>query len=134
MFREMIYSSYNRPSIWFDGTANESGSQLERTNYITDLKLDAKIIDGTRLIGQSAVSNKWQGEDDNSHAAADVVGMTMYYGIFYGQNPDLETRQSIQDLHAIFPDKPIIATEYGYWSTENDAPQTKTDANVQCHI
>ncbi|MGM0881362.1 MAG: S-layer homology domain-containing protein [Bacillota bacterium] len=125
MFREMIYSNYNRPSIWFNGTANESGSQLERTNYITDLKLDAKEIDGTRLIGQSAVSNKWQGEDDNSHVAADVVGMTMYYGIFYGQNPDLETRESIQDLHAMFPDKPIIATEYGYWSTENDALQTK---------
>jgi hypothetical protein len=125
MFREMIYSNYNRPSIWFDGTANESGSQLERTNYITDLKLDAKQIDGTRLIGQSAVSHKWQGEDDNSHAAADVVGMTMYYGIFYGQNPDLETRKSIQDLHAMFPDKPIIATEYGYWSTENDSLQTK---------
>lgn len=125
MFREMIYSNYNRPSIWFNGTTNESGSQLERTNYITDLKLDAKAIDGTRLIGQSAVSNKWQGEDDNSHVAADVVGMTMYYGIFYGQNPDLETRKSIQDLHAMFPNKPIIATEYGYWSTENDALQTK---------
>ncbi len=125
MFREMIYSNYNRPSIWFDGTTNESGAQLERLNYITDLKLDFKAIDGTRLIGQSAVSNKWQGEDDNSHAAADVIGMTMYYGIFYGQNPDLETRESIQDLHAMFPDKPIIATEYGYWSTEDDSLQTK---------
>lgn len=121
MFSEMIYSNYNRPSVWFDGTTNESGGNLTRINYIKDLYDTAYEIDGTRLVAQSAVSNKYMGQDDNTHTVADIVGMTMYYGIFYGENADMETRQSIEDLHAMFPNKPILATEYGYWSGPDGA-------------
>ncbi|WP_449600636.1 S-layer homology domain-containing protein [Paenibacillus sp. Marseille-Q9583] len=125
MFSEMIYSNYNRPSVWFDGTTNESGGNLTRINYIQDLYDTAYEIDGTRLVAQSAVSNKYMGQDDNTHTVADVVGMTMYYGIFYGENADMETRQSIEDLHAMYPDKPILATEYGYWSGPDGAQGDK---------
>jgi hypothetical protein len=125
MFSEMIYSNYNRPSVWFDGTTNESGGNLTRINYIQDLYDTAYEIDGTRLVAQSAVSNKYMGQDDNTHTVADIVGMTMYYGIFYGENADMETRQSIEDLHAMYPDKPILATEYGYWSGPDGAQGDK---------
>jgi len=125
MFEEMIYSNYNRPSIWFDGVSNESAGQLQRVNYITELRDVAHAIDGTRLVGQSAVANPYKGESDHSHAPADVIGMTMYFGAFYGANPDVETQAEIENIHALYPDKPIIATEYGYWTGDEGPTDTK---------
>ncbi|BBH24446.1 hypothetical protein Back11_57910 [Paenibacillus baekrokdamisoli] len=125
MLEEMIYSNYNRPSIWFDGVSNESAGQLQRVNYITELKDTAHAIDGTRLVGQSAVANPYKGESDHSHSAADVIGMTMYFGAFYGKNMDVDTQEEIERIHALYPDKPIIATEYGYWSGDESPADTK---------
>ena len=122
MFMEMIYASYNRPSIWFDGTTNESGGQLSRVNYITDLKNMAELIDGTRLVGQSAAGSD---ATDDSHRAADVIGMTMYQGVFYGSNAYNGTIDTLTRMHSKFPNKPIIATEYGYWSSDGDTSITK---------
>ncbi|WP_158602260.1 S-layer homology domain-containing protein [Cohnella endophytica] len=125
MLEEMIYSNYNRPSVWFDGVSNESAGQLQRVNYIAELRDTAHAIDGTRLVGQSAVANPYKGESDHSHSAADVIGMTMYFGAFYGANTDSETQEEIERIHALYPDKPIIATEYGYWSGDESPSDTK---------
>lgn len=125
MMSEMIYSNYNRPSVWFDGTCNESGEQLQRVNYITELREMAHEIDGTRLIGQSAVGNPYKGESDASHSAADVIGMTMYFGVFYGSNMDVDTQREIEEINRLHPNKPVIATEYGYWSGDEGPDDTK---------
>ncbi|TCW32615.1 Ig-like protein group 2 [Thermohydrogenium kirishiense] len=122
IFEEMIYSNYNRPSVWFDGTCNESGGQLSRVNYIADLKNIAMIIDGTRLIGQSAAGSD---ATDDSHRSADVIGMTMYDGVFYGSNAYNDTIDTLTKMHNKFPDKPIIVTEYGYWSSDDDSTAMK---------
>jgi|GEM_PF-510990 len=125
MLEEMIFSNYNRPSVWFDGVANESGSQLQRVNFISELRDTAHAIDGTRLVAQSAAANPYEGESDQSHSAADVIGMTMYFGVFYGANPDSETQEEIEAIHAMHPGKPIIATEYGYWTGDESASDTR---------
>lgn len=125
MLEEMIFSNYNRPSVWFDGVSNESGGQLERVNFIRELRDAAHAIDGTRLVGQSAVANPHKGESDHSHSPADVIGMTMYFGAFYGANTDLETQAEIEAIHELHPGKPIIATEYGYWSGDESAADTR---------
>ncbi|WP_449602046.1 S-layer homology domain-containing protein [Paenibacillus sp. Marseille-Q9583] len=125
MMEEMIFSNYNRPSVWFDGVSNESGGQLERVNFIQELRDAAHAIDGTRLVGQSAVANPYKGVSDHSHSPADIIGMTMYFGAFYGANTDLETQEEIEAIHALHPGKPIIATEYGYWSGDETASDTR---------
>ncbi|WP_152393369.1 S-layer homology domain-containing protein [Paenibacillus guangzhouensis] len=125
MLEEMIFSNYNRPSVWFDGVANESSGQLQRVNYITELRDTAHAIDGTRLVGQSAVANPYKGESDHSHSPADVIGMTMYFGAFYGANADVETQEEIERIHALHPNKPIIATEYGYWTGDEGPNDTR---------
>ncbi len=125
MLEEMIFSNYNRPSVWFDGVANESAGQLERVNYIAEMRDTAHAIDGTRLVGQSAVANPYEGESDHSHSGADVIGMTMYFGAFYGANTDAETQEEIERISALHPGKPIIATEYGYWSGDESPADTR---------
>ncbi|WP_163192330.1 cell wall-binding repeat-containing protein [Clostridium thermarum] len=122
MYMEMIYASYNRPSVWFNGTTNESGGQLSRVNYITDLKNAASLIDGTRLVGQSASGGD---ATDDSHRAADIIGMTMYQGVFTGVNAYNGTIDVLTQMHNKFPNKPILATEYGYWSSDGDTTITK---------
>jgi putative cell wall-binding protein len=122
MYMEMIYASYNRPSIWFHGTTNESGGQLSRVNYITDMKNAATLIDGTRLVGQSASGGD---ATDDSHQTADVIGMTMYQGVFTGVNAYTGTIDVLTQMHKKFPNKPILATEYGYWSSDGDTSITK---------
>lgn len=114
MFLEMIYKDYNRPSVMFFGTCNECGWGKERILYIQNLKQTAYMVDGTRLVAQSAVGSD---PGDKTQVDCDVMGFTMYYGVFYGKGSVYDdTMEALEKMHESFPAKPIIATEYGYWS------------------
>ncbi|WP_235728250.1 glycoside hydrolase family 2 TIM barrel-domain containing protein [Metabacillus indicus] len=116
MWREMIYSNYNRPSIIMWSTQNESKDVLLRKAYNERLaaELRSSYNDG-RLTTQSAAADQ-PGYDDASMEPLDVAGWTMYFGIFHGSTPYEGTRDFIEKAHARWPDKPIINTEYGIWS------------------
>ncbi|MGX1195418.1 glycoside hydrolase family 2 TIM barrel-domain containing protein [Metabacillus sp. SLBN-84] len=116
MWREMIYSNYNRPSIIMWSTQNESKDVLLRKDYNERLVSEVResYNDG-RLITQSAAADQ-PGFDDASMEPLDVAGWTMYFGIFHGSTPYEGTRDFIEKAHARWPDKPIINTEYGIWS------------------
>lgn len=128
MWREMIYSHYNSPSIWFWGTLNEGSHQSERQNFIQDLYDDAYEIDGSRFVLQAATGSD---VSDSTHNACDVVGVNMYYGIFYTNegrgNYYYPTKNALQELHSNFPDKPILVTEYGYWSSIDDSSASEQE-------
>lgn len=113
MWVEMIKRDFNRPSIIFWGTCNECSTQVERSEFIKRLYVLAYSIDGTRLIGQSA-----SGSDplDMTHGVCDIIGVTMYYGIFYGKDYYKDTLKALDTMHSVFPEKPILVTEYGTWS------------------
>lgn len=112
MWLEMIYRDFNRVSIFFWSTCNECGWQDERREFIWDLKSIAYKIDGTRLVGQSAVGADTR---DGTQKDCDYFGATMYYGVFYGTSPYKSTRNALNDI-VYYYNKPIIATEYGIWS------------------
>ncbi len=126
MYREMMYANFNSPSIWFWGTLNEGSSTDERRNFIIDLYDDAYAIDGTRFVMQAAV-----GADvyDATHNACDMVGVNMYYGVFTNYSPlgnyYQPTKNALEKLHQTFPTKPILVTEYGYWSQEPGGSEAK---------
>jgi len=113
MLREMALRDMNRPSVLFHGLANESTGQQERTDALAELHRIDREIDGTRLTGQAAYG--WQ-PDDPSHAPLDVAGFTFYYGVFYGEAPGPDTRRALREAHEAFPDKPILALEFGRWA------------------
>jgi beta-galactosidase len=121
MWREMVFSHYNRPSIIMWSTQNESKDVTLRKNYNEKLvhELRNSYHDG-RLTTQSAAADQ-PGFNDESMEPLDVAGWTMYFGIFHGSTPYEGTRDFIEKAHQKWPDKPIINTEYGIWSNADDS-------------
>jgi beta-glucuronidase len=119
MFREMVFRDYNRPSIIFWSTCNECMAITGRQQFIGDVntEIDGLYPDG-RMVTESAAADR-PGAADPTQAACDVAGWTMYFGIFHGGTYYDGTKQFLQDAHTNQPAKPIIDTEFGYWSSEN---------------
>lgn len=128
MFREMVFRDFNRPSIIMWSTSNEchldGGGRLVYHNTIKD-DYRSNYNDG-RLLTQSAAADK-PGAADITQAPLDVAGWTIYFGIFYGQSKNYlgPTFSFINSARSAFPDKPVIDTEFGYWSSENGSTESE---------
>ncbi|MDD5258563.1 MAG: glucodextranase DOMON-like domain-containing protein [bacterium] len=123
MWQEMIYQDYNRASVGIWGTCNECSWQTERALFVKELRDIAYQIDGTRFVAQSASGSD---DKDPSQKDMDVLGFTMYYGVFYGKDYFEDTLAALETMHKTFPDKPIIATEFGVWAPyKEDTMQLK---------
>ena len=118
MWREMLFRDRNRPSILFWSTCNENLDQTNRKNFIQRLntELDTQYADG-RFVTQSAAADR-PGPGDPTQLVCDVAGWTMYFGIFHGGTYYDGTRQFLTSAKANNPNKPILDTEFGYWSQE----------------
>ena len=126
MFREMVYKDFNRPSIFFWSTQNESLIEQERKTYIQTIKDDYIInFNDDRLITQSAAADR-PGAADVSQQPCDVASWTMYFGIFYGSNNYYAGTSSflIQAKNSN-SGKPVMNSEFGYWSSENGSSTAK---------
>lgn len=127
MFREMVFKDYNRPSIIMWSTCNECLNVPYRKAYITKVHqdLDFNYPDG-RLITESAAADR-PGPTDDSQAACDVAGWTMYFGIFHGGTYYDTTRYFLGKANLAYPEKPIYDSEFGYWSAENNSITGQTN-------
>lgn len=123
MFREMVFKDYNRPSILLWSTSNECKDVTNRKIFIETVNQDLKTNypDG-RLITESAAADR-PGPEDDSQNACDICGWTMYFGIFHGSTYFQGTYSFLNSARTAFPDKPIIDTEFGYWSSENSSTE-----------
>lgn len=121
MFREMVFKDYNRPSVLLWSTTNECLDVDNRKSFITKVNQDLNFNykDG-RLITQSAAADR-PGPQDPSQAACDVGGWTMYFGIFHGGTYFEGTRYFLTLANYYYPEKPVLDTEFGYWSGELNA-------------
>lgn len=122
MFREMAFRDRNRPSIALWSLSNECKDIPGRIAFYQSItsELKTQYPDG-RMITQSAAADR-PGPYDESQTQCDVAGWTMYFGIFYnpsGHGKYYGTKYFMVDAHDFFPKKPIIATEFGYWSGED---------------
>ena len=122
MFREMVFKDYNRPSVIMWSTSNEC--HLEgggRLDFYNNIKNDYRTnYNDGRLLTQSAAADK-PGAADVTQDPLDVAGWTIYFGIFYGRSGQYlgPTYTFVNDAKTAFPNKPILDTEFGYWSSEN---------------
>jgi beta-glucuronidase len=125
MFREMVFKDYNRPSIFMWSTTNECLDVTNRKIFIDRVNqdLDQNYPDG-RLVTQSAAADR-PGSTDNSQLACDVMGWTMYFGVFHGSTYFTGTFNFLNDVKINLPGKPILDTEFGYWSSENGSSTQK---------
>jgi beta-galactosidase len=123
MLAEMALRDMNRPSVLFHGLSNESSGEGERTAALRTLRDLDRAVDGTRLTGQAAFGSM---PTDSSQAPLDVAGYTFYYGVFYGADAAADTARGVSQAHAAFPDKPILALEFGRWVDDvNGAQQAR---------
>ncbi len=119
MFKEMVFRDYNRPSIVQWSTSNECLEVDGRKTFIqrVNQELDRLYPDG-RLVGQSAAADR-PGPEDPSQAVCDFMGWTMYFGVFHGSTAYTGTKYFLVDANLAYPLKPVVNTEFGYWSSEN---------------
>jgi Glycosyl hydrolases family 2, sugar binding domain/Glycosyl hydrolases family 2, TIM barrel domain len=122
MLREMDLRDFNRPSVLFHGLANESVGGTERERALATLAGIDRSLDGTRLLGQAAYGSQ---PTDTTQAPLDVAGFTFYYGVFYGSSPATDTATALAAAHRANPGKPIIALEFGRWSSGADGPSAQ---------
>jgi beta-glucuronidase len=120
MWREMVFAGYNRPSILLWGGTNEARGEAGREAFLRRIHqdLDQNYPDG-RLVTQSAAADR-PGPSDPTMDAVDVAGWTTYFGIFHGGTYEASTRAFLEAAHTSFPEKPILVTEFGYWSNPDD--------------
>jgi len=123
MLAEMDLRDMNHPSVLFHGLANESTGGIEREQALATLHNLDRAIDGTRLTGQSAYGNQ---PADTTSRPLDVVGFTMYYGVFYQPDAGPGTAAALQTAHQTFPKKPIMIMEFGRWAdTPSEQPEQR---------
>ncbi|MDP3684846.1 MAG: glycoside hydrolase family 2 TIM barrel-domain containing protein, partial [Ignavibacteria bacterium] len=125
MFREMVLKDFNRPSIFFWSLQNESLVEQERKTYIQSIRedRDLNLKDG-RLLTQSPAADR-PGVTDVSQQPCDVASWTMYFGIFHGGTYYAGTSSFLAQAKINNPGKPIMDSEFGYWSTEDGSSSAK---------
>lgn len=125
MFREMVFKDYNRPSVILWSTSNECHEETNRIVYNQMVMDDIRQnYNDHRLVSQSAAADN-PGSADITQGPLDVAGWTMYFGIFHGSTYFTGTYNFINQAKTNFPNKPIIDTEFGYWSNIDGSSEQK---------
>jgi beta-glucuronidase len=118
----MIARDRNHPSVVFWGLANEIGGQNPPAyQFVKHMLAEAKRLDPNRLCAYASNS---LGETPERDVAGlmDVIEANEYFGTWAPGTPDTVARH-LDSLHAAFPDKPVIISEYGYCACTDDRPE-----------
>jgi beta-glucuronidase len=120
--REMIARDGNHPSIVVWGLCNEIGGQNPPAyNFAKAMLGEAKRLDPRRLCSYASHSLRETPARDVA-GLMDFVEVNEYFGSWYPGGPPA-VAQSLDAIHAAFPGKPIVISEYGYCACTAERPE-----------
>lgn len=110
--QEMITSEYNHPSIWAWSIGNEIESESpEGHRFVLEMVTYVKSLDPTRPVG-FASNRLYSNPDQDATVYSDFVLMNQYWGSWGGPKQGLPG--SLDAIHATWPDKTVIISEFGF--------------------
>jgi beta-glucuronidase len=109
--RELVTSQANHPSMIAWSVGNELDSQTtEGWAFVKQMVRYVKSLDPTRPVG-FASNHLYETPQLDATRFSDFVLMNEYFGSWGG--PEGGLAAGLDRVHAAFPDKPVIVSEYG---------------------
>ncbi len=119
---EMIARDRNHPSVVVWGLCNEVGGQNPPAyQFVKHMLEGAKRLDPNRLCSYASNSLVKTPERDAA-GLMDIIEVNEYFGTWYPGSPETMAKH-LDDLHAAFPGKPVVISEYGYCACTKDRPE-----------
>ena len=120
--RELIGRERNHPCVVSWGLCNEIGGQNPSAyRFAQRMAAEAKSLDPYRPVSYASHSlQKTPGKD--VAGLMDFIEWNEYYGSWYPGTPEVLAR-NLEEIHAAFPDKPIVISEYGYCACTPERPE-----------
>jgi beta-galactosidase len=120
--REMIGRDRNHPSIVAWGLCNEIGGQNPPAyQFAKHILEEAKRLDPDRLCSYASNSLDQTPERDVA-GLMDIIETNEYFGSWAAGAP-AEVGKHLDKIHAAFPGKPVVISEYGYCACTEDRPE-----------
>jgi beta-galactosidase/beta-glucuronidase len=120
--REMIARDRNHPSIAAWGLCNEiAGQNPPAYQFAKRMLQEAKTLDPSRLCSYASHSLLTTPERDVA-GLMDFIEVNEYFGTWQPGSAE-DAARSLEQIHAAFPGKPIVISEYGYCACTVDRPE-----------
>jgi beta-glucuronidase len=120
--REMIARDFNHPSVVIWGLCNEIwGQSPPAYKFAKHMIEEAKRLDPGRLCSYASNSLSDTPQRDVS-ALMDFVEANEYYGT-WAAGTAADAARYLDEIHAAFPGKPVVVSEYGYCACTPDRPE-----------